>query len=112
MTHPPMRFEWTFNAGHVMQVVAIIASVIGLYYGIREQLATQDRRISVLEQTTAAIPELVTETRVREQRIGSLEVLAKDLAAVNRTLLEKVGQMQADLAVLKDRSDSATGYGR
>jgi hypothetical protein len=91
-----VRFDPTFNAGTVAQIVVIIASAISVYAGIRED---QVRVKADLESVKAAAV---------IERLSTKESLA-DLKADVKELQKSTNEVKESLAILRGRANDGGG---
>ena len=79
-----MKFDWTFNLGHILIMLGMIFSGASIYIGIATKMTGYEFRLSVLERSSVG-----QETQ-------------------NSQIMQQLGQVQRDVAVVKDRLERAT----
>lgn len=90
MSAPPFRFDWSLNIGHVMTVVAIIATAAIGYVDLSRDVQEHDRRITTVENLTAQAHDRLAQNDVLDARIrtqiDSLEALMGEVRDELKTM--------------------------
>lgn len=120
-----LKFDWSFNFGHIITIVAAVGSVIAGYYGIRGEIEKGiadrlelHRQIDAVRADIAIVrpkvmSDLEAQAKVNQTQDNRIDNLAdsvkqaRDTALdINRAiskLADAVSTMHEDLALLKDR---------
>jgi hypothetical protein len=89
-----VRFEMTINLGHVLTIVALLASGFAAYASI-------EFRISRMEDRTSDYVDLRDRSRDNEGQIKAILSLATEAQSTARSLTVALGSIQQDIAVIK-----------
>lgn len=75
-----VRFEPTYNFGHILTVVAMIGSVAAAGFGIGAKLVNHDDRLLMLESKTSSIE------RAEDQATAKLSEISDRLSRIEGAL--------------------------
>lgn len=92
MTMPQVKFDWSFNFGHVITLVGFLLAATGAYYGIKSELAVVEQKVGALggsvvrvEITVEKLTTIVADNARQDERIAALSARVSRLeSAVER----------------------------
>lgn len=97
-----IRFDWTFNLGHLLTIASLAVGGIALWTSLALQISSVDMR-------TADYPTIRDQTKANTQAIDALKTAQadqsltlraalSDQAATNRQMVDAIGGVKTDVA--------------
>lgn len=95
MTRPPVRFNWEVSIGHVVSVVAMLATALTVWLNLQFQVADQQKRIAVNE----------SEVRRAHDRLNAKDVADAEMRQLMRASQDVMIELRGELRRLNEKLD-------
>lgn len=103
------RFDWTFNFGHVLTVVAILGSIGGSAFAISAKLENFEQRITIAERAVLMHgPKLEVADKINDRQESRLDAQADAIKGMRADIGEtsrKVGSLAEITAGMNAKLD-------
>ena len=107
------RFEPVINIGHILQVITVASAIIALMMKISGWQVTTELTLATIElraqKYIPIIESLATDNNISKERFNNMAQFANEQRVINAQLMQAIGDIKADLAVIKARGDSRNG---
>lgn len=89
-----IRFDWTFNFGHILTIGALVFGGFLAWSNLNTQ-------VSVIDQRTVDYALIRDQTKANVTQITALQTLIQAVGATNNTVAESVARIREDVAAIK-----------